>query len=691
MTRGVKRLSIAAVAFAASPALAQEAAAPAAPATIGSQSSFPAAFFARFSPKTAYDMLVQVPGFTIRTATTERGLGQASENVLINSERVADKSGGAVQKLRLTDSSSVERIDLVDAAQLGIAGLSGLVANVILKKDVGGKGQFTWQPEARAHYSHPNFFRGTVSYTDREGPVEYTLSVDNSVASRGAYGGPDDLIYDSGGTLIERRVGRLFSDFDQPKMRVGTKIDLPGSSVANLSVQYGPYWYDFGSFEKRRRDGPDDRFRNVEQTQRGYMLDFNGDFEFALGPGRLKFIGLHHYEHEPTITTQTTVFESGIDDDGIRFFRDAHLLEFILRSEYGWKTGANDWQVTLERAVNTLDQKGELFLLSSDGEFEEVPFPEGSGEVAEHRYEATATFGRPLSPKLDLQLVAGGEISKLERLDRDDPPRKFFRPKGSISLAWRPAADWDTSLKLSRRVGQISFYDFLAQLNLNEERENAGNPDLVPPQSWELEGEAGKELGAWGRARLKLFYHRIDDIIDIVPIGEDGESIGNLPRATRIGGEFTSTINFDPIGWSGAKLDLRLAATRSRVKDPLTGEPRPISGITDYSGNLNLRHDIARTDIAWGGGLSIYHNTKNYYLTEVFRSWEGPFFGSLFVEHKEVLGLSVRFTAGNLPGGRHIFNRTVYDGFRDSAPILFVQRQKQKIGPIFTLTVKGNF
>jgi hypothetical protein len=691
MIRGVLRLSMAAVVLAASPVFAQETAPPAAPSPGDAQGSFPASFFARFSPRTAYDMLVQVPGFTIRAASTERGLGQATENVLINSERVADKSGGAVQRLKVTDASSVERIDLVDAAKLGIAGLSGLVANVILKKDAGGKGQFTWQPEARAHYSHANIYRGTVSYTDRKGPVEYTLSVDNSVASRGAYGGPDDLIYSADGILIERRVGRLFSDFDQPKMRVGARIDMPGSSVANMSIQYGPYWYDFGSFEKRRRDGPDDRFRNVEQTQRGYMLDFNGDYEVPVGPGRLKLIGLHHYEHEPTYTTQTTVFQSGIDDDGILFFRDAHLLEFILRSEYGWRTGKNDWQVTLERAVNTLDQKGELFILSPEGEFEEVSFPEGSGEVAEHRYEATATFGRPLSSKLDLQLVAGGEISKLERLDRDDPARRFFRPKGSISLAWRPAADWDTSLKLSRRVGQISFYDFLAQLNLNEERENAGNPDLVPPQSWELEGEAGKEFGAWGRARLKLFYHRIDDIIDIVPIGEDGQSIGNLPLAIKFGGEFTSTINFDPVGWTGAKLDLRAAATASRVKDPLTGETRPISGISDYSGSLNLRHDVAGTDLAWGGGLSIYHNAKTYYLTEVFRSWEGPFFGSLFVEHKDVLGMSVRFTAGNLPGARHIFYRTVYDGFRDTGPILFVQRQRQKIGPIFTLTVKGNF
>ena len=49
--------------------------------------------FARFAPKTAYDMLAQVPSFTIRSADTERGLGQASENVLINGQRIANKSG----------------------------------------------------------------------------------------------------------------------------------------------------------------------------------------------------------------------------------------------------------------------------------------------------------------------------------------------------------------------------------------------------------------------------------------------------------------------------------------------------------------------------------------------------------------------------------------------------------------------
>ena len=76
------------------------------------------------------------PGFTIKSPSMnelDRGLGQATENVLINGERIANKSGGAVDELRRTAASNVDRIEIVDAASLGIAGLSGQVANVILK------------------------------------------------------------------------------------------------------------------------------------------------------------------------------------------------------------------------------------------------------------------------------------------------------------------------------------------------------------------------------------------------------------------------------------------------------------------------------------------------------------------------------------------------------------------------------
>ena len=218
-----------------------------------------------------------------------------------------------------------------------------------------------------------------------------------------------------------------------------------------------------------------------------------------------------------------------------------------------------------------------------------MSFPEGTGKVTEVRYEALGTLSRPLTPNLDLQFAAGAEISMLDRVPDDQPARNFFRPKGSLTLGSRPAKNWDVSLKLRRRVGQISFYDFLAQPQLSSDRENAGNPDLVPPQSWEAETEFAHDLGKWGKTRLNFHYYRVTDIVDVIPIGEDGQGIGNLPRADRAGAESTSTINFDPIGWTGAKVDINAGFEWSRVRDPLTGQKRPITGNYDRWGSIQVQ------------------------------------------------------------------------------------------------------
>lgn len=659
---------------------------------IGKKGVFTPADFARFAPKTAYDMLAQVPSFTIRSPSQseqERGLGQASENVLINGERIANKTGGAVDELRRIAASNVERIEIVDASSLGIAGLSGQVANVIVKRQKKGSGQFEWNPNFRAHYSRPNLFNGSVSYSGSSGPVEYTLSIKND-AGRGAFGGPI-VITDRNGAVTERRNEYYHSEGDILTIQSKFRLDGPGSSVGNLTLGYSPYWGPTHIVDRRDLVSGDDRARSTVQSNVGWYYDVNADYEFALGPGRLKLIGLRHFDHEPIVTTQITQFDSGADSEGVRFSRNSHIQETIGRAEYGWKTGKNDWQISLERAFNALDQHGGLFILNPQGQFDQVDFPEGTGKVTELRYEGIATLSRPLTSNLDLQFAAGAEVSTLDRVDDDAPARKFFRPKGSLNLGWRPAKDWDASLKLRRRVGQISFYDFLAQPKLTQDRENAGNPNLVPPQSWELEGEIGHELGPWGKTRVRAWHYWVQDIVDVIPLADHTEGIGNLPRATRWGIESTSTINFDPVGWTGAKLDAKIGFEKTRVKDPLTGERRPISGVQDFWYQLNLRHDIPHTQLAWGADFNYGHYTRNYFLTEVYRSWEGPNWLSVYVEHKNVMGLNVRAIVGNVLNARHRWDRTVYEDWRDSSPVAFHQDNNQLIGPIFELDIKGTF
>jgi len=674
-----------------SPAAAQTYSAPAQSKAVASQKRvYTLADFTRFAPKTAYDMLVQVPGFNIQTIDTSvRGLGQASENVLINGQRVANKTG-AVDQLQHTPASSVDRIEIVDAASLGIAGLTGQVANVILAAGKKSAGQFEYLANARAHFTKPELLGGSASYSGKEGPIDYTFSVRNSYG-RGGIGGPI-VILDRDRNLIETRNEVYHSQYEEANMQAKFGIDGPGSSVGNLILGYTPYWNPQHLSDTRVEADGELRSRTDVTKLAGYMGDINGDYEFALGPGRLKLIGLRHWEHEPRVTTDILRFDTtGADSEGSRFSRDSHSGETVARAEYGWRGGKNDWQISLERAFNSLDQKGRLFDLDSDGTFMEIPFPEGSGKVVERRYEALATFSRPLSSKLDLQVAAGGEISNLDRTTDEDPARKFFRPKGSIILGWHPDKTWDISLKLRRRVGQISFFDFLAQPQLSAGRENAGNGQLVPPQSWEVETEFAHDLGRWGKTDVTLHYYRVSDIVDFIPIDDDQQGVGNLPRADRIGFQSTSTILLDPIGWTGAKLDATFGGEWTSVRDPLTGKKRPISGIEDRWGNIQVRHDIPHTQLAWSAYVQYQHYVSNYYLTEIDQTLDIPWLVGMYVEDKDVFGTTVRFSVANIFNGRHLEFRKVYEGFRDRTPIAFIENHDELVGPIFTLSVKGTF
>lgn len=318
-------------------------------------------------------------------------------------------------------------------------------------------------------------------------------------------------------------------------------------------------------------------------------------------------------------------------------------------------------------------------------------FPGGSGKVGEDRYEALLSIGRPLSSKVTAQLVIGGEHSTITQVGPGGRQRSFLRPKGSLNLALQLSPRFNANLKLIRRIGQLDFGQFLARVFLDNDNQNAGNPDLVPEQQWRVEMELSRDLAAWGRTRLNFALALKEDVVDIIPIGPDGESPGNIPRAQALAIDWNSTFQFDPIGFKGAKLNLRLLKQFSRIRDPLTGERRQWSGFTNRLAEAEFRHDIPRSNWAWGGGITYSHQTLAYRLNEVGRQFEGPVWTSLFVENKNVLGLTVRAEVTNLNNARSRWDRVVYRGRRNVAPIDFIETRDRLIGPIFSFSARGTF
>ena len=663
-----------------------------APPPVAAQSNgkriYSAADFSRFAPKTALDMLSQVPGFSIRYETVERGLGQASGNVLLNGERISAKSTDPVTALQAIPAKNVIRIEIIDAAELDVPGLTGQVANVVYKAST-LSGQFSYQPEFRAHYADPRLTRGDLSLSGTEGPVQYTLSLQN-LSSRGAAGGPT-LIATGAGDPIEFRDDVFTSNYDQPALSGQFKIDAPGSSLANVNLLYRRVYYRYDEISRRDRVETADQLRRVSQREGGYNYEIGGDYELPLFGGRLKLIGLNRYADQPFTQTARTSFSDGAAEVGSRFAQDGVTKELIGRGEYRWKMGGADWQLSGEAAYNSLDNVSSLFVLDSLGEFTEIPFPAGTGTVSEDRYESLLTVSWPFSDSVTGQLVAGGEYSTLVQEGAGGKSRSFFRPKGSLSISANFTPTFTANFKAIRRVGQLDFRQFLARVFLDNENENAGNPDLVPSQQWRFELELAKDLGAYGKTKVNLVAAFYEDLVDIIPIGETGESPGNIDKGHAYALDWTSTFQLDPLGLPGAKINLRGLVQLSGVEDPLTGEEREISGFTDRAVEFSYRHDIPDTDWAYGGNANYSHLALSYRLNEVGRQFEGPVFASLFVEHKNVLGLTVRATAGNILNARSRWDRIVYAGRRNTAPVDFVETRNRLIGPIFSFSVRGTF
>ncbi|HEY4554811.1 MAG TPA: TonB-dependent receptor plug domain-containing protein, partial [Lysobacter sp.] len=620
------RLVLTAALLAAPPFAAAQSATPA--PTVEGARTYTSTDFTRFAPRNALDMLQQVPGFVIREAVQERGLGQASGNVLLNGQRLSGKSNDVLDQLARVPAGNVVRIEIRDGAAFGIPGLSGQVANVVAKA-TGISGAWKWQPDIRKYYTDPQLTRGEVSVSGTHGLLDYTFGFENRANHSGAGGGT--TIYNPDGSVREYRDDAWTGENDQP--RVSAHLGYHGASgaIGNFDASYQKVFYDFVEDGVRTGPGLPDRERSVRQSQRGHNREIGGDYEFALAGGRLKLIGLDRFVYQPVVTTVETRFADGSPTLGSRFTRNGEETERIGRAEYRWKAGG-EWQVSAEYAYNSLDTVAGLFELDAGGAYRPVPLPGASAKVVEDRYELMGTYGRALTPAAKLQVSAGAEYSQIAQAGAGGLTREFTRPKGSVSLAWKAAPQLDLNFKLQRRVGQLDFYDFLASVDLNDNQANAGNPDLVPPQTWELEVEAARDLGAWGNTTLRAYAQRIDDIVDTIPIGATGESPGNIDRATRYGVEWKGTFNADPLGWRGAKINTRVQFEESRVRDPLTGEIRPISNNLQELAELGLRHDIPDTAWAWGGNLSYAFNARDYRLTEVGRFCEGPVWGSLFVE-----------------------------------------------------------
>lgn len=653
------------------------------------RSTFLPADFARFAPRSAFEMARNVPGFSIREGDDARGLGQADANVLINGRRISGKANGPSEALRRIPPEDVVRLELVDGASLGIGGLTGQVLNVVTSASGQVSGQFRYNPEFRSYGTPARLLGGNVALAGSSAKSEWNVALRNESNRRGNEG--PEQVFDAAGRLTALRDEQANFNSDRISLSGAFTRNADNGAILNLTGQVQGFLFREREISIQRPPGGSVlRTRSLRRTEDEINYEVGADYEFAAGPGRLKLIGYHRYEGSPFTNTVLTTFTDGRADQGSLFEQDADEGETILRSEYTIKAGGGSLVAALEGARNYLAIVSALSERDSAGVLRPVGLAGSTARVDEDRVDAGLTWSRSLARNLQLQLSAGGEYSRISQSGPFGLTRAFWRPKGFAALDWKVAQNLNLAGRVERVVGQLDFFDFIATVDLDQEREDASNADLRPEQSWLYDVEASWRMGPLGNLTVSAYLQNLVDVVDQVPLPGGGQAPGNLPSARFYGVEGQTTLLSDAVGWKGTRIDLTLGWNQSAVRDPLLGTQREVSGNELLRFEFRVRHDVPGSDWAFGTRGDWAKNARNVRLDEV--SLNQPSFAQMFafLENKDVAGMTMRARVGNLLNQRDRFERTVFAN-RAAGQIAFSERRDRRFGTVFSFDIEGSF
>lgn len=694
----MKRAFAAALAMAGA-AQAQEATTPTPPAAPSAPAVAPSAdqagrvsytpdFFTRFSPQTALDMVNRVPGFSINEGADRRGFSGAAGNVLIDGRRPSTKSQDLSSILSRIPASQVARIELIrDTGSTADAAGQSVLVNIVRTPSAGAG---VWEGTLEQNENGRVSPRGEASWTGRINSFDYSFGVSRYLEFRPLYGerqrtdgagAPAAVASRADITPRSYREAAVNGEFTAPA--------LGGSLRMNGQVDRWNFRAILDSFGFDPGGAPTDDFTlNINERQQSEEIGLNFDREF--GSATMTLIGL-------ATRRQYANDESTESRDGLGAFtsliaqaRRNEIAETIGRATLSWPlTSAHRLDVGGEIAFNSLDANLSLTIDEGAGPVE-IVLPAANVLVEESRAEAFATFAWRLPRRWSLEATMAAETSTLTQTGDTDLETELAYIKPSIQLTRQIGERNQVRFRVYRDVDQLDFNDFVSAATLADDIVAAGNPNLLPENSWRAEAAIDIRFGTDGAIGLRAFNHWLDDASDVVPVGPPGmqfDGPGNIGTGWVHGIQATATL---PLGFilPGARLTIDTTLQESEVTDPVTHQPRVISTFIEAESDIEFRQDLPEHHLAWG--IEYYKSAQNitFRLNEIDTYEEGPFL-DLYVETTAIRGVRVRAFVNNVLDSPFRRERRFYDVDRNG-PLILTESRERHFGPFWGVTISGS-
>ena len=659
--------------------------------TEGRVTRYDQAYFVRFAPRSALDLVRQLPGFNFEEGDAEvRGFAGSAGNVVINGARPSAKSDTLSTLLARIPANRVARVEVGPGDQFGsdFAGRAQ-VANLVLSAGGGLDGSVT----AQANRNFDGRIIPTIEASAllKRGQSSFSLAAStarNDIIEVGA----DTIVELPGGGPREfRRKTNRWRERN-PYVSAAWALEQGPNRSLRINGRWSPTSFSLSQENHVVPATGAERDDRLVQDYKTGIAEMGADLTRPLAGGALKFVALANRRARTTEDLYEFRSVGGTTLlGGRRQEADIDRDERLARASWS-HPGLAGFSVELsgEAAVNTLSADLKLFEVAAGGTETRVSLPIDQATVREKRAQGSLNLGRSLGAGLRLDGVLAFETSQLKVRGDSIADRSLSFWKPGLTLDWKARGGWHVQLSSVRTVAQLDFFDFISAAELSNDRINGGNSDLEPQRSWSNRIIVDRPLLGDGLIRLTAGLDRISRLQDRILTPQGFDAPGNLGAGHRRFVEAVLDTPLDRIGLKGVRAKLRGQLQRSRVLDPASGEQRAFSGFFPaWEWSADLRRDVG----SWAYGATVQDRAGfTFFRTDQLdTSSNNRLFGTAFVEFRAGPATTITGSIENLFDSAGEIRRTFYSPNRRDGVATADEVRERNRHLVFGLGVKHNF
>jgi len=624
------------------------------------------AFFQRFEPASAGEMLKRLPGVSFANDVGEfqtpqlRGLPAGYTQILINGERLPGASNNRSPLVDRIPFELVERVEIVRSpgADIDSQGTGGTI-NIVLKEPaefdglsltVGGEYARALENQRNATNSDTNG-RASLRYGGDAGPMDYVISAnfserynpklqDTSVFEPGVGAGKGP----GGFGLVEFASQADTRDTEDASLHFNSDIDFGGAATYTLDAffidtdrtetedelvferGFGGFDGPFGSnFRDDEVNVDVDRLRagaqpieqalqeeDVEQEQWGVSAGVERPLTSAIDlEASLSVRDFNEERREDEVARE-------FDENGAVVASEtaAEELDIDNRNDSG-KVGFTqelDAAQTLEYGVSgRLKERDSGFRVFEGG----TQLVDQAFEIEEDVYGVYGSHTLEVNNQLTLEHGLRAELTELETqgAGRGASDDDYTEVNPSLSYQYNVSGSDRLRFSVARTLRRPDFNElepFVVTEEPGDEEAITGDPALDPQTAWGIDlGWERTFARGEGIGGVNVFYRDISDVIDLVDTGttvtRGGDSFDlfqfrNVGDGEVYGIEGDISAPLTAIGLDRTAVFANGTITETEVEDPLTGGTREFTRSPEWVANIGFNQSFGR---GWTVGASV--------------------------------------------------------------------------------------